>query len=109
MGPFLHALTEKLTPREKAELIRTTGMTRAETAAWRKLEARARKLEEALRSAGVRKPSQVYQVLSRAAGDEIFFMLYRTPYKPVQERVNLRVPSFGLSGCSWFRGLHGQA
>lgn len=87
MGPFLHALTEKLTPREKAELIRTTGMTRAETAAWRKLEARARKLEEALRSAGVRKPSQVYQVLSRAAGDEIFFMLYRTPYKPVQERV----------------------
>lgn len=87
LGPFLHALTDKLTPREKAELVRNTRMTRAEADSWQKLEPRARKLEQALKSARVRKPSQVYQILSRAAGDEVCFVLYRTPYKPVQERV----------------------
>ena len=87
LGPFLHALTEKLTPREKAELIRHTEMSRAEVDVWQKLEPRARKLESALKSARVRKPSQVYQILSKAPGDEVCFVLYRSTYKPVQERV----------------------
>ncbi|HWQ54785.1 MAG TPA: hypothetical protein VN442_13955 [Bryobacteraceae bacterium] len=87
VGPFLHALTEKLTPRERAELVRRTEMTRAEADSWQKLEPRARKLEQALKSARVRKPSQVYQILSRAAGDEVCFVLLRSQFKPVQERV----------------------
>jgi tRNA nucleotidyltransferase (CCA-adding enzyme) len=87
LGPFLHALTEKLTPREKAELARRTEMSRAEADLWQKLELRARKLEQALKSARVRKPSQVYQILSQAAGDEVWFVLSRSQYKPVQERV----------------------
>ncbi len=62
-------------------------MTRAEVDLWRKLEPRARKLEQALKSARVRKPSQVYQILSRAPGDEVCFVLYRSQYRPVQERV----------------------
>jgi tRNA nucleotidyltransferase/poly(A) polymerase len=87
LGPFLYALTEKLTPKERAELIRKTEMTGAEVDLWQKLEPRARKLETALKSPRVRKPSQVYQILSRAAGDEVCFVLYHTHYRPVQERV----------------------
>ena len=87
LGPFLYALTEKFTPREKAELVRITGMTRSETDLWQKLEARSKKLEQALKSARVRKPSQVYQILFRAPDDEISFVLYHSPLKPVQERV----------------------
>lgn len=87
LGPFLHALTEKLSPRERSELVRNTGMTRAEADLWQKLEPRARKLEQALKSSRLRKPSQVYQILSRAPGDEVRFVLSRSQYKPVQERV----------------------
>jgi hypothetical protein len=62
-------------------------MSKTEVALWQKLDARARKLEQALKSARVRKPSQVYQILSKAAEDEVCYVLYRSPYKPVQERV----------------------
>jgi tRNA nucleotidyltransferase/poly(A) polymerase len=87
LGPFLYALTEKMTPRERAEFIRRLEMRKAEVEAWQKLEPRARKLESALKSARVRKPSHVYQILSKAAGDEVCFVLYRSQYRPVQERV----------------------
>ena len=87
LGPFLYAVTEKLTPKEKTELIRGAGLSKADVDAWQKLEARARKLETALKSARVRKPSQVYQILSKAAGEEIWFLLYRSPLRPVQDRV----------------------
>jgi tRNA nucleotidyltransferase (CCA-adding enzyme) len=87
LGPFLSVLNEKLTPRERAELARNTEMTAAEADSWRKLEPRARKLELALKSPRLRKPSQVYQVLSKAAPDEVCFVLCRTQLRPVQERV----------------------
>jgi tRNA nucleotidyltransferase/poly(A) polymerase len=87
LGPFLHALTDKLSPKERAELIRNTEMSKTESDQWQKLEPRAKKLEQALKSARVRKPSQVYQILSKAPGDEVCFVLYRSQYRPVQERV----------------------
>ena len=51
LGPFLYALTEKLTPKEKQALIKATELSKADVDAWQKLEARAKKLETALRSA----------------------------------------------------------
>jgi len=81
------ALTERLTPKEKQALIATTEMLKAEVGQWQKLEARARKLETALRSARIRKASQVYQVVSPAAPDELLFLMYHSPLKPVQERL----------------------
>jgi tRNA nucleotidyltransferase/poly(A) polymerase len=86
-APFLHGLTEKLTPREKAALAARTGMTRAEVDAWQKLPARTRKLENALKAPGLRRPSQVYQLLSKVPGEEIVFVLYHSPVKLVQERI----------------------
>ena len=86
-GPFMWALTERLTPKEKQALIATTEMPKAEVDRWQKLEARAKKLETALRSARIKKPSQVYHVVSPAAPDEVLFLLYHSPLKPVQERL----------------------
>ena len=50
-GPFLYALTEKLSPKEKQALIKATEMPKADVDQWQKLEARAKKLETALRAA----------------------------------------------------------
>lgn len=87
LAPFLYALTEKFTPREKGDLTKRLDMRKSEIEAWQRLEARARKLEQALKSARVKKPSHVYGVLSKAPSDEVCFVLYHSAYKPVQERV----------------------
>jgi tRNA nucleotidyltransferase/poly(A) polymerase len=86
-GPFLWALTERLTPKEKQALIATTSMPKAQVDQWQKLEGRARKLETALRSARIKKASQVYHLVSLAAPDEVLFLLYQSAFKPVQERL----------------------
>src|SRR5215471_18477376 len=86
-GTFLFVLTEKLSPKEKQALIKATEMPKADVAEWQKLETRARKLESALKSARIRKASQVYQIVSEAAPDEVLFTLYHSPVKLVQERL----------------------
>jgi tRNA nucleotidyltransferase (CCA-adding enzyme) len=86
-GPFLYALTEKLSPKEKQALVKTLEMTKAELEPWQKLETRAKKLETSLRAARVKKASQVYQIMNAAAPDEILFQLYHSTFKPVQERM----------------------
>jgi tRNA nucleotidyltransferase/poly(A) polymerase len=87
LGPFLYALTERLTPKEKQALIASTEMPKTQVDRWQKLGARARKLETALRSARIKKPSQVYSLVSPAAPDEVLFLLYQSALKPVQERL----------------------
>lgn len=87
LGIFLYTLAEPLTPRERADLIHRSGLTRADVAAWQKLEPRARKLERALKSASLKKPSQVYGVLSAAPGDEVLFLLARSSERLVQDRL----------------------
>jgi tRNA nucleotidyltransferase (CCA-adding enzyme) len=87
LGPFLCALTEKLTPKEKQGLIRATAMKKSDLDLWQKVEARSRKLENALKAARIRKPSHVYQVLCGAAPDEILFLLYHSSQKQVPERI----------------------
>ncbi len=87
LGPFLFVLTEKLSPKEEQSLIRAAGLAKAEEELWRKLEARAKKLETALKAAGIRKASQVYHIVSAALPDEILFLLYHSSLRPVQERL----------------------
>jgi len=87
LGPFLYVLTEKLSPKEKSALVKATEMPKADVDAWQKLEAKAKKLETALRSPRIRKASQVYQILSAAAPDDILFTMYHSALKPVQERM----------------------
>lgn len=87
LGPFIYALIEKLTPKEKQALIKATELSKADLDRCQKLEARAKKLETALRSVRIRKPSQVYQIVSVAQPDELLFLLYHSNLKPVQERL----------------------
>ncbi|MBZ5582283.1 MAG: hypothetical protein LAQ30_08785 [Acidobacteriia bacterium] len=87
LGPFLYVLAEKLTAKEQQALAKGTELGKAETDAWHKLEARAKKLETALRSARIRKASQVYALVSAAEPDLVLFLLYHSNLKPVQERL----------------------
>jgi tRNA nucleotidyltransferase (CCA-adding enzyme) len=86
-GPFLYVLTEKLSPKEKQALIKGLELSKADVDAWQKLEARAKKLETALRAQRIRKASQVYHIVANAAPDEVLFLLYHSAVKPVQERL----------------------
>ncbi len=86
-GPFLYALTAKLSAKEKAGLVANTAMLKIESERWQKLEVRSKKLEKAVRAPGLRKPSQVYNVLKTAAGEEMLFLLYHSESKTIQERL----------------------
>lgn len=87
LGPFLYVLTEKLSPKEKQALVKATELQKADVDAWQKLDARAKKLETALKSARLRKASQVYHIVANAQPDEVLFLLYHSAVKPVQERL----------------------
>jgi tRNA nucleotidyltransferase/poly(A) polymerase len=87
LGLFLYLLTEKLTPKEKQALIHATEMQKHDADAWLKLEARAKKLEAAAKSAKLQKPSQVYRTLVEAPGDQVLFLLVRSDQRLVQDRI----------------------
>jgi tRNA nucleotidyltransferase/poly(A) polymerase len=87
LGIFLYFLAEKLAPKEKAALVEATAMRKPEADLWQKLEVRARKLEREMKSPKLGRPSQVYEVLSKAPGDQILFLLIRSPLRLVQDRV----------------------
>jgi tRNA nucleotidyltransferase/poly(A) polymerase len=84
---FLTVLTEKLSPRERADLVKAFDLSRPETDRLKKLEAKAKKLESALKSAKIHKPSQVYEILETAAIDEVLMVLYRSAQRVVQDRI----------------------
>ena len=87
LGPFLYALTEKLNAKEKQALAKAADLSRHDIDLWQKLEARTRKLETTLKSARIRKASQVYHIVAAAPPDEVLFLLYQSSLKPVQERL----------------------
>jgi tRNA nucleotidyltransferase (CCA-adding enzyme) len=87
LGPFFWVLAEKLTAKEKAALVKGADLAKADADAWQKLEPKVKKLETALRSARIRKPSQVYHIVSAAAPEEVLLLLYLSEVKPVQERL----------------------
>jgi len=86
-GPFLYVLTEKLNPREKQSLIKQTEMRKSEVDSWQKLPLRAKKLDAAVRSAKLKKPSQIYDLLSKAPADEMLFLLYHSPVRLIHDRI----------------------
>jgi len=86
-GLFLDLLTEKLTPKERAALMKAAAIPKADVDAWHKLEARSKKLERELKSAKLTRPSHLYQVLSKAPGDQILFLLLRSQVRLAQDRI----------------------
>jgi len=86
-GLFMYILTEKLSPKEKAALIKALGMVKGDVNQWQKLEMRSKKLESAAKSARLQKPSQVYHALIDAPGDELLFVLTHSSQRLAQDRI----------------------
>jgi tRNA nucleotidyltransferase (CCA-adding enzyme) len=84
---FLTVLTEKTTPRETADLLRKFELSKKEADGLRKLESQAKKLETALKSARISKPSHVYDALKDATSDEVLTVLYDSGQRVVQDRI----------------------
>jgi tRNA nucleotidyltransferase/poly(A) polymerase len=86
-GAFLLALTANMTPKERNSLFKYIEMPKTEIDEIRNPEPRARKLEQALKSARVKKPSHVYRLLVSAPSDEVVFLLGNSVQRQVQERI----------------------
>lgn len=84
---FLTVLTEKLSPKEKAEIVRAFDLPKAEADEFKKLESQAKKLEGALKSARITRPSHVYEALRGASTDEVLMVLYESAQRVVQDRI----------------------
>jgi tRNA nucleotidyltransferase/poly(A) polymerase len=84
---FLYFLTEKLTPGERAHLASATGMTRAESARWQQLAVRARKLESAIKSKKLVRPSLVHRAVQGFPGEEILFAYLQSKERVAQDRL----------------------
>ncbi len=84
---FLFLLLEKLTPKEVAALARAMEMRKSEVDLPLKLASNAKKLEKELRSAKLSKASQLYSLLSQAAGEEIMFLYLTSSQRLVQDRI----------------------
>ncbi len=86
-GLFLNVLAEKLTPKEKAALVKAVAMPKADVDAWQKLDARSKKLERDLKASKLTRPSNLHQLLSKAPGDQILFLLLRSQLRLAQDRI----------------------
>ncbi len=84
---FLTVLTEKMSPRESADLLRRFEMPKKEADGLKKLASQAKKLESALKSARITKPSHVYDALKDATPDEVLMVLYSSAQRVVQDRI----------------------
>ncbi len=84
---FLNVLLEKLNAKERAALIKTAGITKAEVNGSQKLDTVAKKLERDLKSAKLQKASQLYQLLTQAPGEAILYLLLNSAQRLVLDRI----------------------
>jgi tRNA nucleotidyltransferase/poly(A) polymerase len=84
---FLFLLLEKLNPKERAQLVKTVGLAKADLEAAVKLEAKATKLDKELARAKLTKPSALYAILSKVPGEILLFLLMRSSQRLVLDRV----------------------
>jgi len=84
---FLFLLFEKLSAKERTQLIATAGIPRAEVDAASRLEARAGKVEKELATAKLQKPSALYSILTKVPGELLLFLLMRSNQRLVIDRI----------------------
>jgi tRNA nucleotidyltransferase (CCA-adding enzyme) len=87
MGLFLYFLADKLSAKERAAFVKAIGLTRKEVDQWQHMEAKSKKLEKDLKSSKLQKPSHIYQLLSKAPGDQVLFLLAHSSERLVQDRI----------------------
>jgi len=84
---FLTVLTEKMNSRDEADVLRKFQLSRKEADGFKKLRSRAKKLETALKSTRITKPSHVYDALKDATANEVLMVLYDSAHRVVQDRI----------------------
>jgi tRNA nucleotidyltransferase/poly(A) polymerase len=84
---FLAVLFEKLNAKERAAVINTVELTKAEAASVQKLETSAKKLERELKSPKLQKPSRLFQLLSKHPGEQVLYLLVYSQQRIVQDRI----------------------
>lgn len=84
---FLNVLVEKLAPKERSQLLAATGLEKRVLDKASKMETSAKKLERALTSARLQKPSALYLALANTPGEEILFLLMRSNQRIVVDRL----------------------
>jgi tRNA nucleotidyltransferase/poly(A) polymerase len=84
---FLVVLMEKVSAKEKADLLRAFALPKKDAEAFKKVEGQAKKLESTLKSSRITRPSHVYDALFEASTDEILLVLYDSTQRVVQDRI----------------------
>ncbi len=84
---FLHVFLEKLTPKERASLVKAIGFSKDDVESVAKMEAKAKKLEKDLTSAKLQRPSALYNALSKVPGELIIYLLLRSNQRIVVDRL----------------------
>ena len=87
MPLFLSVLMERLNAKERAELVKAASLGRAELNAWQKIDAAAKKLERELKSSKLQKASQLYQILVKAPGELVMYLMVYSDLRLVQDRI----------------------
>ena len=84
---FLSLLVEKLSPKERQQLISTVGIDKNALDNAVKLEAKAAKFEKELAAARLSRPSAAYSMLSKIPGEILLATLMRSNQRTVCERL----------------------
>src|SRR5205823_789472 len=84
---FLFLLFEKLSAKERAQLIKTVSIPRSALDEATKLESRGSKIEKQLATAKLQKPSALYALLSKVPGEILLFLLMRWGQRLVLDRI----------------------
>jgi tRNA nucleotidyltransferase/poly(A) polymerase len=87
MPLFLSFLVEKLSPKEVSAFLKAAGLSSQDAKAMQQLEANAKKLEKAIKSSKLNKPSLIYRALIGQPGEEILYVLSRSGERLVQDRI----------------------
>lgn len=86
-GPFLHFLLAKLSPRERADLVRRLGMKRSDTDPWTRLPDQAKALATELTGKHGNPPSKAYQLLEKQPGELMLFLLLNGGPKKAVDKI----------------------
>jgi tRNA nucleotidyltransferase/poly(A) polymerase len=84
---FLSVLLESLSPKDRTALLKNAALEASEISAWQKLEGAAKKLERDLKADKLKKASQLYQVLIKAPGEQVLWLMVYSAQRLVQDRI----------------------
>lgn len=99
LGLVLALISEKLSPKDRAALVKHLGMNKQEADSWQKLDARSKKLERQLQSRKLVKPSKVYDAVPRDEGELILHLLVKSSHRLVLDRLKHYLQKYAPSAA----------